>query len=331
MSQVRIGILGCARIATHVLLEPVAEVDGAVIHHVGARDGQRAQAYAEAHGIARASAGYDAVIADPDVDLVYVPLLNNLHAEWAIKALRAGKAVLCEKPFAANAAQAEAMVAAARDTGATLIEAFHYRYHPLAERLAEVVRGGAIGALRSFAMRFLVPARMMPADDPRFAYDLAGGAMMDLGCYCVDLARLLTEEEPEVRHAHADLLSPLIDYAMDVELAYPSGCTGAFRASLREERDEVSLVLDVVGETGTVKVLNPILPHAGHTLTITAGGTTTEESFGDRTSYWYQLDEVVKVVRGERPVRTPPEGGLLTMRTVDAAYQAAGLPPRGAG
>lgn len=329
MSGVRIGILGCANIVATAIVDPIATIPDATIAHIGARDGNRARAFAEEHGVPRHSAGYDEVIADPDVDLIYNPLPNSLHAEWTIKAMRAGKAVLCEKPLTANAAEAEQVLAVARESGAILIEAFHYRYHPMVQRISALLRAGAIGNIQRFHIDFLVPEAMLPLSDIRYAYSLAGGAAMDPGCYCVDLARLVTGEEGQVVSAQAELLAPEVDFAVDVGLSYPSGAIGTFRASLREPREDLKLELTVTGNRGTLFAQNPILPQIGHRLALRIDGADTEESFDLRTTYWYQLSEVIEVLQTGREIRTSAESGLANMRAIDAIYRAAGLARRG--
>ena len=145
---------------------------------------------------------YAALIADPDIDAIYNPLPNGLHAEWTIAALEAGKHVLCEKPFTANAKEAEDVAAVATRTGLVVMEAFHYRYHPLAQRMREIVDSGELGTIRRVETALCFP--LPKFSDIRYQYDLAGGATMDVGTYTVHMARLLGREEPEVVSAEAE-------------------------------------------------------------------------------------------------------------------------------
>ena len=155
---------------------------------VAARDPARAEKFARKHKIPKVHATYDDVIADPDVEAIYNPLPNALHAEWTLKAIEAGKHVLCEKPFTSNAAEAEE-VAAADGSGLVVMEAFHYRYHPLAQRMHDVVAGGELGTLERVETTMCIPLPMFK--DIRYRYDLAGGATMDVGSYTVHQLRLL--------------------------------------------------------------------------------------------------------------------------------------------
>jgi hypothetical protein len=148
VGTVRIGTLGAARITPGALVKPARNSSEAELVAVAARDRTRADAFASKHGIPTVHDSYDTLLADPSIDAIYNPLPNGLHAEWTIAALEAGKHVLCEKPFTANAKEAEAVAAVASGTGLVVMEAFHYRYHPLAERMREIVERGELGQLR---------------------------------------------------------------------------------------------------------------------------------------------------------------------------------------
>src|SRR4029453_6026000 len=201
----RIGILGAARIAPMALCRPAREVAGVEVAAIAARDPARAQKFAAKHGIARVHASYDALLADDAIDAIYNPLPNGLHAEWTIRALEAGKHVLCEKPIASNAAEAAQMAEAAARTGRVLTEAFHWRYHPLAARMREVVQT-ELGEIRHIEAAFCFPLPRF--SDIRYSWELAGGTMMDAGCYPVNMVRWLAGADPEVVSAQARLARP---------------------------------------------------------------------------------------------------------------------------
>ena len=201
MDTVRIGILGAARIAPSAVIKPAQNVGEATIGAVAARDRDRAQAFASKHGIPKVHDSYDALIASADIDAIYNPLPNGLHAEWTIAALEAGKHVLCEKPFTANTKEAEDVAAVATRTGLVVMEAFHYRYHPLAHRMREIVESGELGKIQRVVTALCFP--LPKFSDIRYQYDLAGGATMDVGSYTVHMARLLGLEEPEGFSAEA--------------------------------------------------------------------------------------------------------------------------------
>lgn len=325
---VRIGILGCARIAKSAVLDVARQVPEIEVVAVASRDGDRAAAFAAEHGLARSHASYEALLADPDVEAVYNPLPNSLHAEWSIKALQAGKAVLCEKPLAANATEAQAIVEAAQASGATLVEAFHYRYHPMAEFIQEVVASGDLGTVRRVEACLKIPGHLLSPDDIRFQLALAGGAAMDLGAYCVNILRLVTGREPQVEEAVATLASPRVDSAMRARLAFPGGVRGSFECSLRAP--ELSAFLVVEGDRGRLEATNPFLPQLGHSLFLEVGGQTRTQTFERTPTYVFQAREFAKVVRHGAPVRTTGADGVATMTVLDDVYRAAGLGVRGA-
>ena len=194
MDTVRIGILGAARIAPSAVIKPARNVGEATIGAVAARDRARAEAFAAKRGVPKVHDSYDALLADPDLDAIYNPLPNGLHAEWTIAALEAGKHVLCEKPFTANAKEAEDVAAVAKRTGLVVMEAFHYRYHPLAQRMRDIVDSGELGQLRSVETALCFP--LPKFSDIRYQYDLAGGATMDVGTYTVHMARCWAARSP---------------------------------------------------------------------------------------------------------------------------------------
>ncbi len=196
----RFGTLGAALITPNALIKPVHEVPEAALVAVAARDRKRAEEFAATHGIPRVHATYEDVINDPEVDAIYNPLPNSHHCEWTIAALRAGKDVLCEKPLASNAAEAQRKADVAKETGRFLGEAFHYRYHPLAERVRGIIKG--LGRLQRLEANFSVP---IPPTNIRFDWSLAGGATMDLGCYPLHMLREFSGLMPRVLKARDPL------------------------------------------------------------------------------------------------------------------------------
>lgn len=324
-TPLRIGIIGAARIAPMALVRPSHQVPEAVVVAVAARDPRRAQAFATKHGIARVHATYDALLADPAIDAVYNPLPNSLHCEWTIRALEAGKHVLCEKPIASNAAEAERMAEAAQRTGRVLVEAFHWRYHPLAARMKDIVDRGELGAVQHIEAHLCVP--LIRPGDIRYRLDLAGGATMDVGCYPISVVRFLAGAEPDVVAADARLSSPGVDRYMAADFRFADGRTGRITCSM------FSAVLlrasaRVRGDCGELSVLNPIGPHLFHRLSVrSARGRWTEQVNGDAT-YVHQLRAFVGAVRNGTPVPTGPAHGIANMRVIDAVYTKAGLQPR---
>jgi predicted dehydrogenase len=330
-SAVRFGVLGAARIAPAALIRPARTHPEASADVVAARNLGRGVDYATRHRIPRVKDSYEAVITDPEIDAVYIPLPNSLHAEWTLRALRAGKHVLCEKPFTANANEAEEVKAAAdlaaeRD-GLVVMEAFHYRYHPLAKRMAEIVDDGELGELRHIEAWLCAP--IPKKSDIRYQADLAGGAMMDMGSYVVHWARLLGREEPTVVSARAKLHTRDIDRAMDAELVFPGGHTATVHCSMWSS-SLLRLSARVRGTRGEMRVMNPIAPQTVSWLTVRSGGGHRREFTPRRPTYAYQLDAFCDAVLRGVPVLTPPSDAVANMAVIDAVYRAANMRPRGA-
>jgi predicted dehydrogenase len=292
---------------------------------VAARDVSRAQAFAAKHGIARVHDSYAALIADPDVDAVYNPLPNGLHGRWTRAALAAGKHVLCEKPFTANAAEARDIAELAAKSDRVVMEAFHYRYHPLTLRAEQIIASGKLGKLERVEAALCFPLPRF--SDIRYNYSLAGGATMDAGCYAVHMVRTFGGSTPEVVAAQAKLRGRQVDRAMTAELRFASGHTGRVRCSMWSS-DLLRVSARVVGDRGELRVVNPVLPHIFHRLSVRSADGNRVERFPRRTSYAYQLDAfAAAVLRGE-PVKTTPQDAIENMAVIDAIYKAAGLPPR---
>ncbi len=324
-SPLRIGILGAARIAPMALIRPAREVSGVEVVAIAARDPARAAKFAARHGIPVVHASYDALLADPSIDAIYNPLPNGLHAEWSIRALDAGKHVLCEKPIAANAAEAERMAEAAERTGRVLTEAFHWRYHPLAERMRDVVRT-ELGEIRDIEATLCFPLPFF--NDIRYSWDLAGGAGMDAGCYTVNMVRWLAGAEPEVVSAEARLAKPKVDRWIRAELRFPGGRTGRITASLFSAR-LITVSARVAGSGGEMRVRNPLAPHFYHSLKIVKPGSTTRERLAGDSTYTHQLRAFAEHVRGGARMSSDARDAIANMRVIDAIYAAAGLPVRG--
>lgn len=319
--KIRIGILGAAGIAPGAVIRPARSVDEVEVVAVAARDRVRAAEYAAEHGIPVVHDSYESLIADPDIDVVYNPTPNGLHGRWTVAAVQAGKHVLCEKPFTANAAEARAVAAAVRETDRTVIEAFHYRYHPLTLRTIEIVRSGELGKLVSVEAGFggMGPAR----DDIRWSLPLAGGALMDVGCYPVHLLRSVVGLEPTVIRASAEQADPRVDGDMRIELEFAGGVSGLVRTSMQSP--EPYIYARFVGEDGELAVENPFIPQLGNTLTITSGGTSRVETTTTEPSYVFQLRALADVLLRGVQVITDLDDAVNNMVVIDAAYVAAGL------
>jgi predicted dehydrogenase len=325
-SPIRIGILGAAAIVPMALTNPARSVPEAQILAIAARDPKRAHRLAKNHHIPRVHETYAALLSDPDIDAIYNPLPNSLHAEWTIRALRASKHVLCEKPFASNAREAAEMERVAHETGLVLSEAFAYRYHPLTARINQIIASGEIGQVRHIDARFgfLLPS----PKNIRFNYDLAGGALMDCGCYPVSLIRHIAQAEPAVECAQARLFASQVDHKMTADLSFADGRTAHLECDMLSPRLFRSR-LRMEGSDGHLQVFNPFHPHWFHRLTVRGrSGKLREQGRGDN-SYTLQLRAFVKAIRGEVKLNTDPADAVGNMRVIDAIYEKAGLKLRG--
>jgi len=327
-SQLRIGILGAARIAPAALIHPAQLVPDVQIAALAARDQARAEAFATQYHIPQVHNSYAALIDDPTIDAVYNPLPNSLHAEWTVRALRAGKHVLCEKPLAANAAEAAEMAKVAQETGRVLMEAFHYRYHPLLLRAKAILDSGELGALRHIEATFCT--LLLRQNDIRYRYELAGGATMDLGCYTVNLIRYFAGAEPNVVRAQAKLAAPQVDRSMEAVFRFSNGCTAHMLNSFLSP-NLIRITAKIIGERGELYILNPFVPHRLHWLTVHTAAGKRRERFPGETTYTYQLRAFVQAVRGETTIPTDAVDGVANMRVIDAIYEKAGMKPRGMG
>ncbi|MGW0534424.1 Gfo/Idh/MocA family protein [Streptomyces sp. NPDC003032] len=329
MQKLRVGLLGASRVTPGSVVGPAKRLPEVELVSVAARDPERARRYAAKHGIAGSAAGYAELVASPDVDAVYIALPNSLHAEWTIKALEAGKHVLCEKPYAANAQQAQqSAAAAAAATGLTVMHGMHYRYHPLMEALEETVRGGELGEVEHVEAHLCFPN--FRTDPVMAGYELGGGATMLCGVYPLDALRVLGPGEPEVVAARATLHSDQVDRTMEVDLRFPGGATGRVTCSISPvPRPRLSLTAGVVGERGSVKARNYLVPQLWNRLETRIDGAVSRRRVRGLATYDYQLKAFVDAVLHGGPVRTGPDDAVATMRLVDTVYEAAGLLPRG--
>jgi predicted dehydrogenase len=325
-TKIRVGILGAASIAPIAMVKPAAAESEIEVTAVAARDLQRARQFTAKHEICTAYGSYSQLLADPSIDAVYIALPNGLHGRWTKAALQAGKHVLCEKPFTANAEEAASVAEAARHSGLVVMEAFHYRYHALMGRMLEIINSDELGSITEMEAWLCFP--LVPANNIRWDYDLAGGALMDAGCYPIHLLRTLAGAEPEVSSATAKIRRPAVDRLMQANLNFPGGCTALVTASMLSRR-VLGAGARVSGTRGTMKVLSPYHPQLGHRLLIRSNTRRAVEHVPRQPStFANQLRAFIgAIVRGE-PVLTGPDDAVANMMVIDACYAAAGLPRR---
>jgi predicted dehydrogenase len=319
-NPMRIGILGAGRIAPIAILDPARARGGdVVVSAVADHDATLAAAFARDHAIGAVAADNAALIARDDVDLVYNALPVAAHAHWSIRALEAGKPVLCEKALALDAGQARTMIAVAERAGLPLIEAFHYRFHGVMNRAAEIVRSGELGPLIAAAATFdlTIP---YATDEIRWRADQGGGALLDLGAYCAHALRTLVGGEPEVvsatmRTEHG------VDAATTAQLRFPGDLPARLRCSMVAERPVIELILR--GERGRLHIGNFVLPQAGCRFTVRIDGALRDERVDGPSTYEAQLDHVIAVIDGRAAALTGGRDAIANLVLMDAIRAAA--------
>jgi predicted dehydrogenase len=328
MDQLRWGVLSTADIARKKVIPAIRKAENCRLVAIGSRDGERASSVAAELGIPRAHGSYEALLADPEVDAVYIPLPNNLHPEWAIAAARAGKHVLCEKPLAMTVAEAERMVEAAEAAGTRLMEAFMYRLHPSWVALREIVASGRLGelvAVQSWFSYFNDDAtniRNIPA--------AGGGALYDIGCYNVNLSRMLFGAEP-VRVQASVRRDPTlgVDIVTSAILDFDGGGAATFTCSTRAEDDQR---VHVYGTRGWASIWIPfnIPPDRPTKVYVAAGGDppvapgVEELTFAAADPYTVEFEQFSAAVLDGTPVPYPPQDALANLRVIEQIFAAGG-------
>jgi predicted dehydrogenase len=325
----RWGVLSTADIARRKWIPGVrrAPQRRGEVGAIASRDGETAARVAEELSIPRAHGSYEALLADPEVDAVYIPLPNHLHLEWTLAAVRAGKHVLCEKPIALTSDDAQRMVAAAADAGVLLMEAFMYRVHPSWVAVRELLAAGRIGRLQTVQSWF-----SYYNDDPRNIRnmrDAGGGALMDIGCYSINLSRMLFGAEPE-RVEAAIVRDPdqEVDVLTSALLVFPGGGTATFTCSTRSEDDQR---VHIYGTEGHIAVGIPfnIPPDLPTHVYVTHGGeppvapAVERFTFEVADPYGVEADAFAAAVLDGAPLPTPPEDAVANMRVIERVFEAA--------
>ena len=327
MSAVRWGILGTARIGRTKVIAGIRNGTRCEVAAIASRDEGTARQVAAELGIPRTHGSYEALLADPEIDAVYVPLPNHLHAEWAIAAARAGKHVLCEKPLALTSADAQRMVDASRSAGVLLMEAFMYRLHPSWEAVRTMVAGGRIGRLRAVTSWFSYFNE--DPGDIRNRAEAGGGALYDIGCYSVNLSRMLFGGEPE-RVEAAITWDPgtKTDVVTTGLMTFQGGGLATFGCSTRTEPDQQ---VHIYGTEGRISVEIPfnIPPDRETRVFVTHGGdppvapATEVLTFPATDQYAVEAARFADAVLDGVPLPTPPEDAVANVRVIERIFEAA--------
>lgn len=323
MKKLRWGVMGGARIVRKVIPALQASKNGEVVG-IASRTEEKAKEYAEKHGLPQAFGSYDDLLASPEVDAVYIPLPNTMHREWAIKSLHAGKHVLCEKPLAVTAAECEEIGGVADERGLKVLEGFMYRFHPRFELLQELMHQGVVGELKFVRVAHSFAAE--GEENIRWFRALGGGALLDTGCYCVNVSRMMVGEEPVKVSAFANYVDAADEGRVDTSIAgllrFPGGATALFDCGVTLERRNL---LEITGTEGRLYLDNPF-------SLIDEDSVIEEHHFGQ--------DTVIHEVRGENhfvrmgehfadsvlngtPLRYSVEDAANNLRALEALSRAA--------
>lgn len=311
IEPLRWGILGAANIA-EAIARAIAASPGNTLQAVASRDIEKARRFAKEHGARAAVEGYAELLARDDVDAVYIPLPNSLHAEWTLAAIDAGKPVLCEKPFALNADQARAVAAEAERAGVPVMEAFGYRFHPMYDTIGRLINEGAIGKVVTISSVF-----NWRLDDPAAipaSAELGGGALMDVGCYGVHVARMLTGEEPLRVLAFAR--RGAVDETLMGVLEFPGGVLAHVECSMETEE---SRHLEIKGARGSIIVDNPWYPREIE-VPIRLRRDEREEimTVPGADAYRVEIEEMERAIRTGTPPCVSLDDAVANMRVLDA-------------
>ena len=322
----RIGILGAAGIAPRAIVFPAHATNHQLVA-VGARDKSRAEEFAKQYQIKKAYGSYQEVIDDPDVDVIYNALHNGAHAPWNIKALAAGKHVLSEKPSVSNAAEAKEVLAATNKSGKVFMEAFHYYYHPMFQRLLTIIKSGEIGEVIKVESALLTPTP--DKKDLRMQFALAGGSLMDVGCYALHsqrmISQLISDGEPTIVKTDSNAADGEVDTKLYVQLKYPNGVSGLARGDM--ETPVFNAPLTVTGSKGSVHLPNFVSALDPRVIVDLAGNKRVEH-MPSLSTYTYQLLAFAEAVDLGKALKTDAKDALVQSTLIDAAYLAANLPIR---
>lgn len=319
-----IGCLGAARIAPEVIVHP-ARVRGDVdLVAVAGRSIDRARDFAQRHGFVRVLPDYHAVVTDPDVTLVYNPLPINLHARWSIAALEAGKHVWCEKPFAMNAKEAQAVLDAARANGRRVIEAMHYRYHPAYLTVLDWVRSGRIGTIERIDAGLHVAIPDAGGQEIRHLPETGGGAFMDLGCYPLNYALGVMDQMPVTVAAEGTRTPRGVDESMAATLTFANGVEAHLSASMAMDVDTRSW-LEIAGSAGRIRFDNPCVPHLGYALEMETGEGLVRPPVDRTTTYVHQMAALVDALKSGAAMPSEGQAVLDQQSVLDQVYAAAGM------
>jgi predicted dehydrogenase len=323
MEKIRWGIIGCAGIAKRAVIPGIQQSETGEVSAIASRGLEKAKQTAEELNIPTAYGSYEELLADPNIDGVYIPLPNHLHKEWAIRAAEAGKHVLCEKPLAINASEAEEMVEACEKAGVVFAEAFMYRYHPRYTMIQDIIKSGEIGELRGIHGNFTFN-NSKDMGNVRYKQEWGGGSLYDVGVYPISVARMLLDQEPQAATVHAlfseehdnvDMMaSGILEFDKGVALTFDCGMWAAFRNNL-----------EILGTEGRIEVPSAFVVNQDETdnIYVVTNDGRREVEVPRLNQYALQADALGRSIRTGEPLPFPATDAINNMKVLDACLTSA--------
>ncbi len=321
--KIRWGILSTANIGRKRVIPAMQQTRNGIVAAVASRSLEKAEAFAASTGIPTAYGSYEELLNDPNIDAIYNPLPNSEHAAWSIACAEAGKPTLCEKPLASDASEAQRMVDAFTERGILFAEAFMYRFHPQTVHVKEMIDSGAVGQVTAMQSTFTFP--ITSEGNIRMSKALAGGSLMDVGCYCVNVMRLMTGEEPETIEAQARVgMYNDVDESLAGILVFPSGVIGHFDSGLRAYRTHT---YEIRGTEGRIQVDSGFAmePDEQPVVRHWRGDSYQEIVIPAANHYTLMAEDFADALLNNRPPRFPGQDGVENMRVIDELLIAAGV------
>jgi predicted dehydrogenase len=317
--QLKIGVIGAADIAVSRVIPNLKQSMKVRVQALASRDELKAQKWAGELGVPQYFASYEEMLRRGDIDAVYIPLVNSLHMEWSIRSLSMGKHVLCEKPLALNSREADRMVQAAKKHGLVLMEGFMYRFHPRNLAVFEMVSRGDIGTLKAIQSSF----SYVLDDDSSYLmnHELGGGALYDIGCYPVNVSRMLTRSEPIEVYATANLAGSGVDMTMQGILRFPGGVLSSIHAAMDEE---AQFWYRVIGDSGIIEVPWAFVSLGNETKIMVQRDEKQETvSFDEVDEYRLEFDHFADIVAGQAEPLYAIEDSVKNLAVIEALLKSA--------
>ncbi|MGQ9617091.1 MAG: Gfo/Idh/MocA family protein [Spirochaetota bacterium] len=322
----RVGVIGTAEIAVSRVIPALSKSDKVSVVAIASRDGRKAREWAEKLGVKLSFGSYEELLECTEVEAVYIPLPNSLHAEWSIRALKMGKHVMCEKPLAMSGEEVARMIQTARENDLVLMEGFMYRFHPRNETVFKMVRGGEIGTLRAIESAFSY--FLTNEASYLMSRELGGGALYDVGCYCVNVSRMLAGEEPSEVYGMWNLSRTGVDINFSGILRFPGGVLSNFHVSMNEEP---RFYYRAVGEKGLIEVPWAFVSFGRVTNAIIQKNEKSESlTFDPCDEYRHEFEHFTDTIFKNTPPRYSIEDSLNNIRILEALVRSAqrGLPQK---